>query len=51
MLYMANIDYYNSVIERINTEANLLSSLLNLYYLIGKTDTSTIAKFEKRYLK
>jgi outer membrane protein TolC len=49
--YMANIDYYNSVSERINTEAELLNTLLNLYYLIGKATPSTISKFEKRYLK
>ena len=48
--YNANIDYYNTVAQRINAQADLLSSILKLYYIAGVATPNQIAKFEKRYL-
>ncbi len=49
--YQANIDYYDTKVKRINAEADLLSSILNLYYVAGVATPTQIAKFEKRYLR
>ena len=48
--YIAEADYYNSIVERINSAADLLKAILNIYYIIGKADYKTIAKFEKSFL-
>ena len=48
--YQANIDYYDTMVQRINAEADLLSSILNLYYVAGIATPEQIAKFETRYL-
>ncbi len=49
--YLAEADYYDAQVSRINTGADILKSILNIYYVIGKADYKSIAQFEKRYLR
>ena len=49
--YLAEADYYDSEVSRINTGADILKSVLNIYYIIGKADYKSIAQFEKKYLR
>lgn len=48
--YQANIDYYNTMVQRINAEADLLSSIIQLYYIAGIATPRQFAKFESLYL-
>jgi len=49
--YLAEADYYDARVNRINTGADILKSIVNIYYVIGKTSYKDIARFEKLYLK
>jgi outer membrane protein len=49
--YQANIDYYDTKVRRINAEADLLSSLIKLYYTTGLATPRQLATFERRYLR
>ena len=49
--YLANIDYYDTKAARINAEADLLGSLINLYYIAGEANPATIAEFERKFLR
>jgi len=49
--YLAEADYYDAQVNRINTGADILKSIVNIYYVIGKTSYKDINRFEKLYLK
>jgi len=49
--YLAEADYYDAQVNRINTGADILKSIVNIYYVIGKINYRDIDRFEKLYLK
>lgn len=49
--YLAEADYYDAQVSRINTGADILKTILNIYYTVGKADYKSISRFEKRYLR
>ena len=50
-VYLSNIDYYKTIGDRIDQEAQILSTIISLYYLTGISTPSTIGIFEKKFLK
>ena len=48
--YLAEADYYDSQVSKITTGAEILKSILNIYYVIGEANYKSIAKFERKYL-
>lgn len=49
--YLAEADYRDSQLRVINTEADILSSIAEAYYYIGKTDYKSIKLLQEKYLK
>ena len=49
--YLAEADYRDSQLRVINTEADILSSIAEAYYYIGKTDYKSIKFLQKNYLR
>lgn len=48
--YLAEADYYDSQVQVINSAADLLNTILNIYYITGNATCKKIEEFEKNYL-
>jgi outer membrane protein len=49
--YLAEADYRDNQLKLIQSEANIFTSLAELYYYIGRTDYKDIKKMQKKFLK
>jgi len=48
--YLAEADYYDAQVQVINSAAELLNAILNIYYVTGSATCNKIEEFEKNYL-
>jgi len=48
--YLAEADYYDAQVQVINSSAELLSSILNIYYVTGDANCKKIEEFERSFL-
>jgi outer membrane protein len=49
--YLAEADYRDNQLKLIQSEANIFTSLAELYYYIGRTDYKDIKKMQEKFLK
>jgi len=50
-VYLAESDYYDNQLKLVNTEADVLSSLMQMYYFGGKASVKDVQKVQNKYFK